>query len=524
MSYKNIYNLYNESVVGKSYQRNRETLLLELTVNEASIKRFAQQYMEYVIDLDFATPEHAEYLNVYKLSDMLLKFCKENNIALRSKDVADKSADSERISSRKYKKIFKDFAYLVGDISWRNQRQADGDLAQYMLALDAFEPGIWGDAEDDGLGVNESDIFHNILNNDRQAGLWNFLPYQQDKTKMRIRFRYLAESAFNVAKAIMDLFNKRQKVLANKDIFAYKNLFEIVKALATTRSKSELKSVAGDIQNSIKEIKAAILPCNNPNWIVIKPPNHAFSRKYFGITRYSIKEILKIVDRAEQDPANSGEILNEIHSLRKIQGASWCTAANKDTHFKQYIEDQKTELYYFISMQATTPDEELYAIRTIGSYGNLASYNRSMSDHAMYQIADRLTAGLGTEYKKGQQLASMSAIPKSIGPGVHGSWARLTPLDNLDVLLNYDYHFFFDNFMHFAIIETRSTNNRMIDYAYMVDDIGTDWFAKNINFITGIPSISKEEASKAAMDICMQKREASSNNVNKEIVDKFKLK
>lgn len=519
MSYKQLLGVYNESVAGKSYQRNRETLLLELTVNDASIKKFAAKYLEHVIELDFSTPEHISYAsNPYALDKMLLAFCKERQISLNSKDVAMRVADSERIKARKYKTTFKNFAYLVGDISWREQRAAEKELAQYLLDLENIEPDMWGDPEDDGIGVNSRDEFNATLQGVR--GTWTFLPMQLDKTKMRIRFRFDGDYTHNVITSIMNLFNKRQKILANKDIFAYPNFTELVKALATTRSKSELQQVGANVEHTIQEIKAAIIPCPSKNWIVIKPPNHAFSKKYFGFTRYSIRDILAIADRAEKDPTNREQILSEIANMRKINGATWCTSANKSTHWDLYVDKLKTELYYFISLQST-PKEELYAIRTIGSYGEFAKANSSMSDQMLNNIATKMNDEVG--YKKGSHFAELVVNVREVPANMYGRWVRISATDSISTMLNYMYYTYPDGFVHTAIIEVRNQTNDITNSDVIFNDIGEDWALRDMKLIEGIPSMSKEDTKKAALDICMKKREEISNNVNKELVNKFKL-
>lgn len=521
MSYKNIYNLYNESVAGKSYQRSKETLLLELTINEASIKRFAYQYMEQIIELDETNPEHKPYLtNPYNLSKMMLEYCKERGISLNYDNVNVYVKDSERIQGRKYRKVFKDFAYLVGDIAWRQQVEADRELARYLLALEVFEPGLWGDEEDEGMGVNQSDRLKIIAeSNNRKAHMWTFLPYQRSKTQMRIRLRMLDEH--EIASNVMKIFNKRQKMLQNKDIFAYPSFFELVKTLATTRSKSELKKVGADIENSIKEIKAAIVPNSDPTLLIIKPPSHAFSKKYFGFTRYSIRDILAISDRADKDPANREQILSEVSNLHKIDGATWCTAANGDKHWNQYIVNDKTELYYLINLEAD-PAEELYAIRVLGSYLNLATLNNPLNEKQLQDLQKQMNEELGPGLNKGSHFAELALTNDKV-PN-YGRWSRITPLDGISTFLNYLYYKDFKMFVRTAIVEMRDRSNHLLYLNDIASIINLDNIKKHLNLITGIPSMSQPEIEKVTYDICMQKREASSNNVNQELVNKFKLK
>ena len=515
MSYKQLHNIYNESVAGKDYHYNRNTLLLELTINEASISKFAHQYLQYKISLDFSTPEHKPYINQYRLNNMLLDYCKEHRISLYPGDVARHVINIERIKGRTYRKIFKEFAHMVGDIFWREQRAADSELATYLLMLETFEPGLWGDEEDDGIGLNESDIFRNAV--EQKIGVWTFLPMQNAKTQVEIKIRL--KEHYHIAVKVMKIFNQRQKMLTNKDIFAYPSFFELVKTLATTRSKSEMKKAGADVERTINEIKAAIIPQENKSWIVIKPPSHAFSKKYFGYTRYSIKDILAIADRAEKDPTNRDQILGEISTLRKTKGTNWCTAANKDTHWKLYIEDQKTELYYFIHLEAVEGDE-LFAVRTMGSYKELANYKLPMFEQMLNKLSMAMEKQLG--YGKGNHFASITATVKEVPSNMYGKWVRISPLDSINVMLNYLYHNAFQTFAYTTVIETRSQNNEMLDVDDVIGGLGEIWMKKHINFVTGIPSMSKEETAKAAVDICMKNREKSSDEVNAELLQKFK--
>ena len=518
MSYKQLHNIYNESVAGKDYYYNRNTLLLELTINDASIKKFAQQYLQYVINLDFSTPEHKPYINQYSLNNMFLDYCKEHKISLYPKDVAHHVTNTERIQGRTYRKIFKEFAYMSGDIFWREQRAADRELATYLIMLGSFEPGLWGQDEDEELGIIDIyplDMLRDAV--DGKSGLWTFLPMQTAKTQVEIKIRL--KEAYQISQKVMSIFNQRQKMLANKDIFTYPSFFELVKTLATTRSKSELKKAGADVENTINEIKAAIIPQENKSWIVIKPPSHAFSKKYFGYTRYSIKDILAIADRAEKDPANRDEILGEISTLRKTKGTNWCTAANKDTHWKLYIEDQKTELYYFIHLEAIEGDE-LCAVRTMGSYNELANYKLPIFEQMLNKLSMAMEKQLG--YGKGSHFASITATVKEVPSNMYGKWVRISPLDSINVMLNYLYHNAFQTFAYTTVIETRSQNNEMLDVDDVIGGLGEAWMKKHINFVTGIPSMSKEETAKAALDICMKNREKSSNEVNAELLQKFK--
>ena len=515
MSYKQLHNIYNESVAGKDYYYNRNTLLLELTINDASISKFAHQYLQYKISLDFSTPEHKPYINQWRLNNMLLDYCKEHRISLYPGDVARHVINIERIKGRTYRKIFKEFAYMTGDIFWREQKAADRELATYLIMLGSFEPELWGREHSDGLEVNLSDHFQGAI--DEKNGLWTFLPMQTAKTQVEIKIRL--KDNYHIAVGVMNVFNKRQKMLANKDIFTYPSFFELVKTLATTRSKSEMKKAGADVERTINEIKAAIIPQENKSWIVIKPPSHAFSKKYFGYTRYSIKDILAIADRAEKDPTNRDQILGEISTMRKTKGTNWCTAANKDTHWKLYIEDQKTELYYFIHLEAVEGDE-LFAVRTMGSYNELANYKLPIFEQMLNKLSMAMEKQLG--YGKGNHFASITATVKEVPSNMYGKWVRISPLDSINVMLNYLYHNTFQTFAYTTVIETRSQNNEMLDVDDVLGGLGEVWMKKHINFVTGIPSMSKEETAKAALDICMKNREKSSNEVNAELVKKFK--
>jgi hypothetical protein len=91
-------------------------------------------------------------------------------------------------------------------------------------------------------------------------------------------------------------------------------------------------------------------------------------------------------------------------------------------------------------------------------------------------------------------------------------------------MLNYLYHNAFPTFAYTTVIETRSQINEMLDVDDVLGGLGEAWMKKHINFVTGIPSMSKEETSKVALEICMKNREASSNEVNAELLQKFKLR
>lgn len=508
MSFKQLNNLYNESVANREYQRSRDTLLLELTLNEKTAKAVADKYLDFEFNFNAKDPETSKYLtNPYELNKLLLNFCKEHSIFLRPIDVTS-HADGERIKSRKFRTVIgRDLSILIGDINWRELRHLNSELASYILDFTRFIPDLW--EEDGGMQVSLQEAAIGKLS------LWDFLPWQSDKDNLRIKLRH--EYARILARALIQVFNKRQQILANKDIFAYPNLFELCKALATTRSKAELNTVSADIENTINEIKAAIMPGDNKHWIVVKPPSHAFSKKYFGITRYSIKDILKIVDRAEKDPANRAQILNEIATLRKIQGSNWCTAANSPDHWNLYTQKQKTELYYFISVQADK-DNELYAMRTIGSCAKagrgLADYNTPVPESEIYSLSAALRFVIGN--RKAEDFTKLAVIPIGLPAGSGNSWARLTPKDNLAVLLNYLYHNMFFSYVDVSVIEMRNQRNDAIEPNDEANDFTTQlddgWLQANINYITGIPSMSEEEATKAALDICMQKKQNTPTN------------
>jgi len=506
MSFKQLNNLYNESVAGREYQRNRDTLLLELTLNEKTAKAVADKYLNFEFNFNGKDPETSKYLtSPDELNNLLFNFCKERSIFLRTIDVTS-GVDEERIKTQKFRRVLYALSHLVEDINWTELRLLNSELAMYMLDFTKFIPDIW--EEDGGMQVSLEEAAIGNLS------LWSFLPYQTNKDNLLIRIRH--EYVRILARALIRIFNKRQQILPNKDIFAYPNLFELCKAIATTRSKAELNTVSADIENTIKEIKAAIMPNNNKNWIVVKPPSHAFSKKYFGITRYSIKDILKIANRAEKDPANRDQILNEIGNLHKTKGSNWCTAANSADHWNLYTQEQKTELYYFISVQADK-DNELYAMRTIGSCAKagrgLADYNTPVSESVIYSLSAALRFVIGN--RKAQDFVDLAVIPKGLPTGSN-SWARLTPKDNLAVLLNYLYHNMFSSYLDVSVIEMRDQQNEAIqsgdeanDFTIEFDD---DWLKANINYIAGIPSMSEEEATKAALNICMQKRQNTPTN------------
>jgi hypothetical protein len=144
-----------------------------------------------------------------------------------------------------------------------------------------------------------------------------------------------------------------------------------------------------------------------------------------------------------------------------------------------------------------------------------------MNESQLNKLGMQMEKDIG--YSKGRYFIETTTTIKEVPSNMYGRWVRLSPLDNLNVLLNYNYHNFFANYVHHAVIETRDTENEATDLSYIMDSIGEEWFKQNINFITGIPSMSPQDASKTALDICMQKREASSKEVETELLQKFKM-
>ena len=144
MSYKQLLNVYNESVVGREYQHSRDTLLLELALNDKTVKAVAAKYLEFEFTLNAKDPEQAKYLtNPFHLNNMLLDFCKERSILLDPRLIKVYGSDKERIKSQKFRTVVgKDLAYLAAEPKWGELKPLNQELAHYLLALEKLVPGI----------------------------------------------------------------------------------------------------------------------------------------------------------------------------------------------------------------------------------------------------------------------------------------------------------------------------------------------------------------------------------------------
>ena len=172
-------------------------------------------------------------------------------------------------------------------------------------------------------------------------------------------------------------------------------------------------------------------------------------------------------------------------------------------------------------MQSTV-DEELYAMRTIGSFDRagrkLCDYDTPVTDEVIYSLSAALRPVIGN--KKAEDFVNLAVRPTGVPSNGHGGvWTRLIPRDNLAVLLNYLYHNMFFSYVSVSVIEMRNQQNEAIatndeaeDFTHQFDD---GWLQANINYIAGIPSMSAQEATKAAHDICMQKKQKASINTGR---------
>ena len=158
------------------------------------------------------------------------------------------------------------------------------------------------------------------------------------------------------------MFNVKQQYLPIKDIFSYRTLNDLLRALLTSRSQRQQKkgfAVPADLNRCI------IYRDNRV--IVVKPDSWDVSHKYFGKYRTS------------------------IITGKTIEGSHWCTAASTNMHWNMYVKSRGNHMYYFMDVNT----EELWAIRTIGKDWNnpiIASWDedRHLFEHPEYQYIGRM--------------------------------------------------------------------------------------------------------------------------------------
>lgn len=239
---------------------------------------------------------------------------------------------------------------------------------------------------------------------------------------------------------IFFMFNVKQQYLPIKDIFSYRTLNDLLRALLTSRSQRQQKkgfAVPADLNRCI------IYRDNRV--IVVKPDSWDVSHKYFGKYRTS------------------------IITGKTIEGSHWCTAASTNMHWNMYVKSRGNHMYYFMDVNT----EELWAIRTIGKDWNnpiIASWDedRHLFEHPEYQHMGRMVQVYREHNPK--EMQNLSYDIKGLAEYMAKNHT-------------------FSHFAEVCTLETRNQANDYLDTPYKVFgkyNLNDAWIKQHITFIDEI--------------------------------------
>ena len=176
MSVKSLNNIYTESVANREYQYNKNTLLLELTLNDKTVRALTEKYFWFEFTLNKKDPEQAKYLsNPYEFNNMMFEFCAKHKIGLTAGDIKQKGSDTDRIKTQKFRTVIgRDFSILVGghDPKWREElKPHNAELAGYLIQIIEKFGKNNATAQDIVNKLYEIKAGHSVP-------MWDFFPWQ----------------------------------------------------------------------------------------------------------------------------------------------------------------------------------------------------------------------------------------------------------------------------------------------------------------------------------------------------------